>query len=135
MTRQRQGPIVYVSDTESPRVLSKFLQVKDEDRLNTIAGVNEESGEAEKKKSWSWRKLLGSIFGNENRDTPKTKTGKSPDSYNLREKSPDFSNAYGKSVALDETEYSPLRDSRVGVYLVYLNAVNRICCSIHNPLN
>ncbi|XP_038901798.1 vicilin-like seed storage protein At2g28490 [Benincasa hispida] len=123
LSRQRQGPIVYVSDTESPRVWSKFLQVKDEARLSKIADIDEDGEEAEKNEPWSWRKLMVSIFGNENRDkSKKTTTGKSPDSYNLYDKNPDFSNAYGWSVALDETEYHPLGHSGIGVYLVNLTA-------------
>lgn len=129
LSRQRKGPIVYVTDTESPRVWSKFLQVKDRDRLNKIADITEDSEEAEKNKPWSWRKLMGTIFGNENRDKTKTRTGKSPDSYNLYDKTPDFSNAYGWSVALDEDEYSPLGHSGIGVYLVNLTAVHQ-----SNPL-
>ncbi|XP_023511963.1 vicilin-like seed storage protein At2g28490 [Cucurbita pepo subsp. pepo] len=123
LSRQRQGPIVYISDTESPGVWSKFLQVKDGDKGNKIATINEDGEEAEKNKTWSWRNLMSSIFGNENRDkTKRTRTGKSPDSYNLYDKTPDFSNAYGWSVALDEHEYSPLGHSGIGVYLVNLTA-------------
>lgn len=134
ISKQRQGPIVYV-DTESPRVWSKFLQVKDENRINKIADVDEDSEEAGKNKPWSWRKLLVSIFGNENRDKTKTRAGKSPDSYNLYDKTPDFSNAYGWSVALDEGEYSPLGHSGIGVYLVNLTAVNLIYQIPNYPLN
>lgn len=99
------------------------MQVKDEAIL-----VDEDGEEAEKNKPWSWRKLMVSVFGNKNRDrSEKTKrTGKSPDSYNLYDKNPDFSNAYGWSVALDEAEYHPLGHSGIGVYLVNLTAVNLI---------
>lgn len=128
LSRQRQGPIVYVSDTESPRVWSKFLQVNDEARLSKVADIDEDGEKSEKNKPWSWRKLVESIFRNGNRDKSKkiTRTGKSPDSYNLYDKDPDFSNAYGWSVALDETEYHPLRHSGIGVYLVNLTAVNLV---------
>lgn len=86
----------------------------------------EEYSDDEKKEEeiWSWRKLLGSVFSNREKRPKDVKgKGKSPDSYNLYDRKPDFKNNYGWSVALDETSYSPLRKSGFGVYLVNLTAV------------
>ncbi|KAJ7949015.1 Vicilin-like seed storage protein [Quillaja saponaria] len=65
--------------------------------------------------------ILSSAFNPDDKDTKGT--GKSPDSYNLYDRSPDFRNAYGWSVALDETDYAPLKRSGIGLYLVNLTAV------------
>ncbi|KAJ7982099.1 Vicilin-like seed storage protein [Quillaja saponaria] len=129
MSRQQAGPIVSVSDPLAPSLWSKFLELKEEDKLLPIrkmVGLQEQPDHEEERKqtTWSWKKVLNSILGKERKpDNKDTKgTGKSPDSYNLYDRSPDFKNAYGWSVALDETNYSPLERSGIGLYLVNLTA-------------
>lgn len=90
----------------------------------------EEKGE-ELEQSWSWRKLLMSLFGSENaREDRGRRRGKAPDSYNLYDRKPDFRNNYGWSVALHESDYEPLRHSGIGVYLVNLTAVTQVLNSL-----
>ncbi|KAJ9188891.1 hypothetical protein P3X46_000246 [Hevea brasiliensis] len=117
MTRQKDGPIVYLDDSRAPRssIWTNFLQMKEQDRLQRLKRLIEfqqEPMEEEEETTWSWRKLLNSVF----------KTGKSPDSYNIYKKSPDFRNYYGSSIALDDSDYDPLKHAGLGVYLVNLTA-------------
>ncbi|PON62323.1 Bicupin, oxalate decarboxylase/oxidase [Parasponia andersonii] len=127
LSSQQEGPIVYIPDSGSPRTWAKFLQLKEEDKLEHLKRMvdsNQQGEEEEKKTTWSWRKLLDSLFAN--RDKKRTGDykgkGKSPDSYNLYDAKPDYKNNYGWSIALDESSYYPLRRSGFGVYLVNLTA-------------
>ncbi|XP_065867695.1 vicilin-like seed storage protein At2g28490 [Euphorbia lathyris] len=120
MGSQRQGPIIYIDDSRAPRIWRSFIKMEEQEKLNhlkkmmpTFQIVEEEENIA----SWSWRKLLQSVIGREKKRETK---GKSPDSYNLYKRSPDFRNNYGSSVALDESSYDPLKNSGIGVYLVNL---------------
>ncbi|EXB98567.1 Vicilin-like antimicrobial peptides 2-2 [Morus notabilis] len=133
LTSQQEGPIVYISDSRSPKLWSKFLELKESEKLEHLkkmVGFDDEEeeeeysgGEKKEEEIWSWRKLLGSVFSNREKRPEDVKgKGKSPDSYNLYDRKPDFKNNYGWSVALDETSYSPLRKSGFGVYLVNLTA-------------
>lgn len=64
---------------------------------------------------------MNSVFGAEDRkDTRNTR--RSPDAYNIYKRRPDFKNNYGWSVALDGSDYKPLKHSGIGVYLVNLTA-------------
>lgn len=65
---------------------------------------------------------MKSVFGAEDRKDTRA-TGGSPDSYNIYKRSPDFRNNYGWTVALDESDYKPIKHSGIGVYLVNLTAV------------
>ncbi|KAL5831210.1 hypothetical protein ACOSQ4_016564 [Xanthoceras sorbifolium] len=141
MNRQREGPIVYVSESHSPSLWAKFSQLIEQDRLQQLKRMvglqqepeeeeeaqdqeeGEEEEEEEEEITWSWRKLLGSVFGTriENGGSGES-SSESPDSYNIYDRSPDFQNNYGWSVALDESDYSPLKHSGIGIYLVNLTA-------------
>lgn len=128
LSRQREGPIVYVENSRSPSVWAKFLQMKQQDRLQQLKKMvpddfQEEPVHPQEEITWSWRKLLNSMLGKETKRSDDKGTGKSPDSYNLYDRRPDFSNNYGWSVALDESDYDPLKHSGIGVYLVNLTAV------------
>lgn len=79
--------------------------------------------EEQPKPTWSWRKLLIAVFGEENIKGKDKRTRKSLDSYNLYDRKPDFKNNYGWSVALDRNDYLPLKHSGIGIYLVNLTAV------------
>jgi hypothetical protein len=127
MTRQQEGPIVFIGDSRAPRpsLWTKFLQLKEQDRLQHLKRVvkfQQQPSQGEEQRTWSWRKLLNSIFGQENKEKGE-KVGKSPDSYNIYDRRPDFRNNYGWSIALDESDYQPLKYSGIGVYLVNLTAV------------
>ncbi|KAF5937792.1 hypothetical protein HYC85_025298 [Camellia sinensis] len=132
MTRQDSGPIVYLSDSHHPvqNIWTKFLQLEQQERvhhLKRIVRFQEESTKKEdddddKPTTWSLRKLLGSVFGNEINGDDNTRS-KSPHSYNLYSKHPDFKNNYGSSIALDESDYKPLHHSGIGLYMVNLTAV------------
>ncbi|KAK4852250.1 hypothetical protein QYF36_022374 [Acer negundo] len=132
LNKQRGGPIVFVSDSRSPSLWAKFSQFKEQDRLQQLkrmAGFQpqpeeEEEDEQEQEEiTWSWRKLLNSVLGTRIEKSGRGRaSSESPDSYNIYDRSPDFQNNYGWSVALDESDYSPLKHSGIGVYLVNLTA-------------
>ncbi|KAG4961284.1 hypothetical protein JHK87_037917 [Glycine soja] len=130
-TRQHEGPIVHVGDSHATSIWTKFLQLKEEDKLQHLREMVQQEqeeeeeefvAEEEKQTSWSWRKLLESVFGDEIKNTREKVTKKSPHSCNLYDRKPDFKNSYGWSVALDGSEYSPLKSSGVGIYHVNLSA-------------
>ncbi|KAJ7980963.1 Vicilin-like seed storage protein [Quillaja saponaria] len=131
LTRQQEGPIVHVSDSHAPSLWTKFLQLKEKDRLYHLKKMvdfqqqpNQEEEEEEEQTNWSWRTLLNSALGNDKKPNNKRSKGtsESPDSYNLYNKKPDYKNAYGWSIAVDEADYSPLERSGIGLYLVNLTA-------------
>ncbi|XP_059625260.1 vicilin-like seed storage protein At2g28490 [Cornus florida] len=130
LTKQEAGPIVHLSDSHSPSVWTQFMQLKEHERVAHLKRMvhfqEEEEEEAieEEQPTWSFRKFLNSVFGEENKrkEEKRTTSGKEPDSYNLYNRRPDFRNNYGWSMALDESDYTPLRHSGVGVYLVNLTA-------------
>lgn len=139
LSRQQDGPIVYVKDQHPPSLWTKFLELKRLDRLQHLKRVvdsqkeedghrdnDEEEGE-EQRPSWSWRKLLSSVFGDKAPVADKRREekgrGESPDSCNLYDKKADYSNDYGYSKALDESNYDLLKSSGIGIYLVNLTAV------------
>ncbi|KAI9076134.1 hypothetical protein K1719_041832 [Acacia pycnantha] len=128
LTKQQEGPIVFVDDS----LWTKFLELKEQDRLQHLKKMVDDQAESDGDKEereqeaeptdWSWRKLLNSVFRNVNTRIGKRHTVKPPDSYNLYDGKPDFRNRYGWSVALDSSNYSPLKRSGFGVYLVNLTA-------------
>ncbi|KAL6967319.1 hypothetical protein U1Q18_033129 [Sarracenia purpurea var. burkii] len=133
LTRQRSGPIIHLADTQPQGVWTQFMQQKPHERLQHLKrmvqfheeATKEESEESEEEEEdWSVRlgKLLyHSVFGNEPNGEEDNKR-KASDSYNLYDRKPDFKNRYGWSLALDHSDYSPLRHSDVGLYLVNLTA-------------
>ncbi|KAL5832968.1 hypothetical protein ACOSQ3_016642 [Xanthoceras sorbifolium] len=130
LNKPSEGPIVYMSDSHSPSLWAKFLQLKKQDRLQQLKGMvgiqqepeeeEEEEDEEEQITTWSWRKL-NSVFGIKNNKGQRGST-EYPDSYNIYDRSPDFKNNYGWSIALDESDCSPPKHSGIGVYLVNLTA-------------
>ncbi|TXG73893.1 hypothetical protein EZV62_002472 [Acer yangbiense] len=122
-----EGPMVYVSDSHSPKSWTKFLQMKEQDRLQQLKKMVEfQNGKGEEEEiSWSWRKLINSVLGTgtgNKKDKDDRGTSKGPDSYNIYNRKPDFKNNYGWSIALDDSDYKPLKHSGIGVYLVNLTA-------------
>ncbi|KAK6144441.1 hypothetical protein DH2020_021261 [Rehmannia glutinosa] len=128
LTRQQNGPIVYLSDTRSPSLWTKFLDMEHPQKLahmRRIVRIREEDlKEEEPQPTWYFRKLLVSLFGKRDKrgDEKKGETGKGPDVYNIYDRKPDFRNDYGWSIALDESDYEPLKYDDFGVYLVNLTA-------------
>ncbi|KAK6138045.1 hypothetical protein DH2020_028209 [Rehmannia glutinosa] len=128
LTRQQNGPIVYLSDTHSPSLWTKFLDMEHPQKLahmRRIVRIREEDlKEEEPQSTWFIRKLLVSLFGKRDKrgDEKKGETGKGPDAYNIYDRKPDFRNDYGWSIALDETDYEPLKYDDFGIYLVNLTA-------------
>ncbi|KAA8544009.1 hypothetical protein F0562_021814 [Nyssa sinensis] len=123
MTRQQSGPIVFL-DSHSPSIWTQFLNQKEHERLAHLKRMvhfeEEEEADNEEQPTWSFRKFLDSVFGEENKRD--NKRSKSPDSYNLYDKHPDYKNNYGWSISVDESDYSPLSHSGSGIYLVNLTA-------------
>ncbi|XP_045802945.1 vicilin-like seed storage protein At2g28490 [Trifolium pratense] len=128
-TQQHEGPIVHVghSHSKASSLWTKFLQLKEDEKLHHMKKMMQDQEdevdieEVEKKASWSWRKLLESVFGDEIENNKRDNVAhKSPHSCNLYDRKPDFKNSYGWSVALDGSEYSPLKSSGIGIYHVNL---------------
>ncbi|KAK9279673.1 hypothetical protein L1049_013353 [Liquidambar formosana] len=126
MTRQQEGPIVYIADSHSPSVWAKFLELKHHEKQQHLKKMvefeAEEADHGEEQSTWSWRKLLGSVLRKENKMKNAFRKDKAPDSYNIYHRRPDFKNNYGWSIALHEKDYSPLKHSGIGIYLVNLTA-------------
>ncbi|KAM7527896.1 hypothetical protein LguiB_031306 [Lonicera macranthoides] len=131
MTSQDSGAIVYISpDSHPPSMWTRFLELDQHEKLahmKKIASFGKEPSddEEEVRPSWSFRKLLPSIFRKDkSKDARKSDAKRTTklDSYNLYDRRPDFRNDYGWSLALDESDYAPLGRSGVGVYLVNLTA-------------
>ncbi|XVF19497.1 hypothetical protein REPUB_Repub11eG0115600 [Reevesia pubescens] len=116
LSKQQEGPIVFVNKSHAPSIWTKFSQLQEQDRLKHLKRMVR--GETAQEEEWSWWKLFDMIFGVED----KIVNDKAPDSYNIYKRSPDFSNNYGWSVAVDGSKYSPLKDSGIGIYLVNLTA-------------
>ncbi|KAH6814613.1 RmlC-like cupins superfamily protein [Perilla frutescens var. frutescens] len=147
LTRQDNGPIVYLSNTteHSPTFWSKFLdmehdhktaQMKRIVRIRAADDSDSDSDSQQQQSTWSFRKMLVSFM--EWTDKKKgsgegATTGKGPDAYNLYGRDPDFKNDYGWSMALDEKDYSPLSHDDIGVYLVNLTAGSMMAPHI-NPM-
>lgn len=132
MTSQDSGAIVYISpDSHPPSMWTRFLELDQHEKLahmKKIASFGKEPSDDEEvvRPSWSFRKLLPSIFRKDkSKDARKSDAKRTTklDSYNLYDRRPDFRNDYGWSLALDESDYAPLGRSGVGVYLVNLTAV------------
>ncbi|XP_045802941.1 vicilin-like seed storage protein At2g28490 [Trifolium pratense] len=128
-TQQHEGPIVHVghSHSKASSLWTKFLQLKEDEKLHHMKKMMQDQEdevdieEVEKKASWSWRKLLESVFGDEIENKKRDNVAhKLPHSCNLYDRKPDFKNSYGWSVALDGSEYSPLKSSGIGIYHVNL---------------
>ncbi|XP_073022112.1 vicilin-like seed storage protein At2g28490 [Primulina eburnea] len=132
LTGQNKGPIVYLSEPHSephsPSMWSNFLDMEQDEKLAHMKRVVRIRGgdfeqEEEAKPTWSFRKLLISMFGKAGkRGDKRGRVGKGPDSYNIYDRKPDYKNDYGWSIALDESDYSPLKHDDFGVYLVNLTA-------------
>ncbi|KAL6009365.1 hypothetical protein ACLOJK_022594 [Asimina triloba] len=124
MESQEAGPIMFMRSSEKQIRRKLFMQLKQrqeeagQGRKYWAEDEDDNNEEDSETVAWSWKKLLDFVLGKEN----KKDTAKAPDSYNLYERKPDFRNNYGRSLALDESDYAPLKDSGIGVYLVYLSA-------------
>lgn len=124
------------SHVSASSLWNKFLQLKEDEKLNHLKKLvqdqeededDEEKEEEKPQPSWSWRKLLESVFGDEMKKNKKDKVShKSPHSCNLYDRKPDFKNTYGWSVALDGSDYSPLKTSGIGIYHVNLKPVRKL---------
>uniref|UniRef100_A0A803M7Y5 Cupin type-1 domain-containing protein n=2 Tax=Chenopodium quinoa TaxID=63459 RepID=A0A803M7Y5_CHEQI len=139
MTGQDAGPIVYADTTHAPSLWANFLKLKGEERLERLKMVAPNTGSDEPKieqpKS-SWWNIFDSLLGTENKKGEKkddSRTGSSPDSYNLRDQKPSFKNDYGWSIAVDKHEYKPLKKSGIGLYLVNLAAGSMMAPHV-NPM-
>ncbi|XP_050368932.1 vicilin-like seed storage protein At2g28490 [Argentina anserina] len=124
LTRQHQGPIVSLSNSHpSSHLWKKFVEMKKEDKLLKLKTMVDTPQEQEKTQTWSWRKLLNSMLGTiENEKRKHSHHEHSQESFNLYETRPDFTNSYGSSLSVDQSDYSPLQNSGIGVYLVNLKA-------------
>lgn len=148
LTRQFSGAIVPLNTTYSPptpSIWADFLNLEQHQRhdhlkrivhLEEETSLEEEDDEEREQPTWSLRKFLNNLLGDEGNKRKKGRgdegrrgRGKGPDSYNLFDRKPDYKNDYGWSLALDQSEYSPLKHCDVGVYLVNLSAVTHLHCT------
>ncbi|MCD7447789.1 hypothetical protein HAX54_034775 [Datura stramonium] len=123
LTRQSSGPIVHLSGSQQTNMWSKFLAQEPHERLahlKRIVNLEEEVSPKEEEPTWSLRKILFKLLKIEG--VVKRVDHKAPSAYNLYNKKPDFKNDYGWSKKLDESDYSPLKQSGNGVYLVNLSS-------------
>ncbi|CAN4100896.1 unnamed protein product [Withania somnifera] len=122
LTRQTSGPIVHLSGSHHTNVWSKFLTQEPHERLahlKRIVNFGEESSPKEEESRWSLRKFLCTLLFR--KDVVKRVNHKAPSTYNLYKKKPNFKNHYGWSKNVDESDYSPLKQSGNGVYLINLS--------------
>ncbi|KAL6199992.1 hypothetical protein ACLB2K_029774 [Fragaria x ananassa] len=123
LSGQHQGPIVSLNNSQPSNLWKKFLSMEEQDRLQELKKMVDFSQEQEQTQPWSWRKLLTSIFGTiENQKRKQNHHEHAQEAYNLYNRKPDFKNNYGSSLSVDESDYSPLQSSGIGVYLVNLKA-------------
>lgn len=124
---QQDGPIVFLPpDSHLPSMWTRFLALDKRDKKahlkGLLAGFHEDAEGVEERSEWSLRKFVLSLLGGENTKSGKV-TSKSDGTYNLYDRKPDFSNDYGWSMEVDDSHYSPLARSGIGIYLVNLTAV------------
>ncbi|XP_055831813.1 vicilin-like seed storage protein At2g28490 [Solanum dulcamara] len=118
LTRQTSGPIVHLSGSHHTNMWSEFVAQEPHQKLahmKTIVNFREEASPKEEKSTWSLRKFLFNLLNRED-----DVNHKAPSAYNLYNRKPNFKNDYGWSKNVDESHYSPLRQSGNGVYLVNL---------------
>ncbi|KAL3850761.1 hypothetical protein ACJIZ3_012643 [Penstemon smallii] len=132
LTSQKGGAIVYLDNTHSPSASawSRFMNMDQNQKqahMRRIVRIRQEDLIKERQQqqsatSWSssFKEMLNSVFGKTSDKKKGATTG--PDSYNIYDRKPDFQNNYGSSIALGESDYSPLKHDDVGVYLVNLTA-------------
>ncbi|XP_059302640.1 vicilin-like seed storage protein At2g28490 [Lycium ferocissimum] len=122
LTRKTSGPIVHLSGSHLTNIWSRFLAQEPHLRLahlKRIVNFEEGSSPKEEESTCSFRKFLFTLLNRE--DVVKRVNHKAPSTYNLYDRKPDFKNDYGWSKKLDESDYSPLKQSGNGVYLVNLS--------------
>ncbi|CAA7406184.1 unnamed protein product [Spirodela intermedia] len=109
LMRRGSGPIVYTKGeaSEQGKRLTFMMQA-------TQTGEEEkENKDGEGAKTCAWRKLLNFVLWKKERELPVA----APHAYNLYQRTPDFKNDYGWSIAVGEDDYAPLKHARAGVFL------------------
>ncbi|XP_038980830.1 vicilin-like seed storage protein At2g28490 [Phoenix dactylifera] len=127
MKSQRGGPIIRLNSeaADQPDYLSsiKKLQERMTQEEEIDSDDDDEAKQEELDDLWTWRCLLNSLLGKGDcRVQRKRGLVHSPESYNLYDTKPSYQNDYGYSIAIDKHDYSALRHSNLGVYLVNLEA-------------
>ncbi|CAI9761505.1 unnamed protein product [Fraxinus pennsylvanica] len=122
LTRQQAGPIISLSDSQTPSMWAGFLELEHHQKLAHLKRVVHLKEKFIEEPKWSFRKLLISVFGKATKKR-EDKKSEGPGSYNIYDIKPDFKNNYGYSIALDESDYSPLGQSDASIYLVNLSAI------------
>ncbi|KAG5104411.1 hypothetical protein JHK82_041381 [Glycine max] len=139
-----RGPNCVRGGSHATTIWTKFLQLKEEDKLYHLREiVQQEEGkeeeefvdEEEQQTSWSWRKILESVFEDEVKNTREKVTKTSPLSCNLYDRKPDFKNCYGWSVDQDGSEMAPHVNPRAKEYGIGLKGSGRIQIVFPNGSN
>ncbi|KAJ0975487.1 hypothetical protein J5N97_017452 [Dioscorea zingiberensis] len=131
LTKQKQGPIIFMSNKTKEQPQSQLLssmvklklkqqqQIEDEDQEidddddDDDDDDNDDKEYEESYKAWSWRKRLNSIIGKQWRKGGRVH---SPEPYNLYGNEPSFCNDYGSSISIDRRQYSPLKLTGTSIY-------------------
>ncbi|XP_022863167.1 vicilin-like seed storage protein At2g28490, partial [Olea europaea var. sylvestris] len=121
LTRQQAGPIISLSNSQTSNIWAGFLDLEHHQKLAHLKRVVHLEEKFSEEPKWSFRKLLISVFGKATKEREDKKI-KGPGSYNIYDRKPDFKNNYGYSIALDESDFSPLAHSDASIYLVNLSA-------------
>ncbi|XP_060174366.1 vicilin-like seed storage protein At2g28490 [Lycium barbarum] len=122
LTRQSSGPIVHLSGSHHTNIWTKFVAQEPHQRLahmKMVVNFGDAASPKEDESTWSLRKFLFNLLNRE--DVVDRANHKAPSTYNLYNKKPNFKNDYGWSKKVDESDYSPLKQSGNGVYLVNLS--------------
>lgn len=112
--RRGSGPIVYTKGDagEQGKRLTFMMQATQTEE------EDEEDEDGEGAKTWAWRKVLNFVLSKKGRELPVA----APHAYNLYQRTPDFKNDYGWSIAVGQDDYAPLKHAGAGVFLVNLTA-------------
>ncbi|XP_055832611.1 vicilin-like seed storage protein At2g28490 [Solanum dulcamara] len=122
LTRQSSGPIVHLSGSHNINTWSKFMDLEPHQRLahlKRIVNFEEEASSKQEESTWSLRKILFTLLNRE--EVVKRMGHRAPSACNLYNRNPHFQNDYGWTKKLDESDYSPLKQTGHGVYLVNLS--------------
>ncbi|KAJ0497838.1 putative rmlC-like cupin domain superfamily, rmlC-like jelly roll protein [Helianthus annuus] len=122
LSSRQEGAIVFLNpsgkSTDRPNMWKRFLELGPHERktkMNGIVNVVQKTDEEAEMSTWSLKKLLVSLLGENKDDDLKA--------YNIySEDKADFRNDYGWSVEVDGDDYEPLKLSDFAVYLVNLTA-------------
>lgn len=119
---------MHLSGSHHTNTWSEFLAQEPHHKLahlKRIVNFEEEASSKQEESTWSMRKILFTLL---NREDIVNRVGhRAPSACSLYNRNTDFKNEYGWTKKLDESDYSPLKQSGHGVYIVNLSPVIISC--------